>query len=168
MTNNIRERLESKSEVSIDIDLLQPLQVGLCMDKLNSLRKTPKASPIWVFPIDNGRYAIIEGNHRTYEKHRLGGTDINSVLYSPSSFIETTGLENELTGVEREINDRFDLAAYNKNMAKLPYLLDFITTRSHIHHVSDLGKNIFPKAQQFYDINNLLFATYLAERSIKL
>lgn len=151
MSNEITKALQSGLEVSVAIDLLQPIQIGVCREKLDVIRKIKHVSPIEIWPLENGRYAIMSGIHRTFDAYKLQKTEVTSVLYLPFSKSFEDKLGKSLHDSDREII----LKAYEDKINRLPFLVSFFNLRG-IVHISDLEKNIFETASELYIINNLI------------
>jgi hypothetical protein len=163
MSDDITQRLKNREVVPISIELLQPLQVGLCDESLDELRRTPNKYPIFVFPIENGRYAIMDGTHRTFDGYEAGKTEINSRLYLRKPVDATTGLELNLSD---EAIDYFE-KSYDEKKFYLPHRLDFIMGLAKITHIKDLKERKYPLRSILNRINKDAFNGYLTRISIK-
>lgn len=156
MTYNFKNDLESGLIVPVPIDLLQPTQIGLCKEKIEGLKRQESRQPVEIWPLIDGRYAIMSHTHTTYDAYKDGKTTIASRLTLPIDEEYMRSLGIELTNKDRADYQQL----HERRISQLPSKINFIRSLG-IHQISDLEKNIFETAGELMYKDNMLFNKYL-------
>lgn len=186
MGYDFRKDLESGLAVPVPIDILQPLQIGLCSESLERVRRlyennSDEVWPIALWPLsDENKYIISDGSHTTYENHNKSKEKVVAKLHPlylakhNSSYLEKLEFFEEIrlqpTRIIRdeteliETNNETIIEEYEKTHERFISKMEFIRSKVRIYHVSDLEKNIFPTAKQLRKTDEILFNAWMREK----
>ena len=144
------------------VELIQPIHLTLCQDKLDRFNEILSIDPtsIWdiiFLPLNDGKYVIVDGHHTAYDLYKKGNKQIPMTSFS-------------LHPKFKKISDRTDLLMeldyIKKELSEIPNKVDFVRENG-IYQLSDLEGRVIKSEEERIEIEHNLYISWKNTKGLK-